>query len=589
MSERPDRTRKRWGTTGCSRALMLAAVLFAASIFPAASALAQTDAARPGGAGKSSKATPSAKSATANAFANVKSWGYQLRGIEPDVVARSPYDAVVIDFADREKPFTPAEVQAMRIKPDGSRRIVLAYLSIGEAERYRSYWQPAWEQQPPAWLGPENPEWRGNYPVRFWDHAWQKVIFGETNAYLDQIMAAGFDGAYLDRVDVHSLWEKEQTGTDRRMMDFVAGLSAYAKHRRPEFLIVPQNAEELLEDDLYLRSIDAVAKEDLLYGLGHGDKPNPTADVTHSANLLKRARRAGKGVLVVEYLCRREDVLKTERQIAQEFGFLPYIGPRTLHHLGMSEEDYCLPPGAMGRRVALLFGSSDYKFAPKVPAPAAGVKALAAALRQSGFTEVRERVDLGRDSMSQELQRFAEIARGAEWAVVYYGGLGFSLGGANYLLPVNARIDRPADVDREAVALDEVEIAVEPANKVRLVFLDACRPNPFLEQMQKRGMSQPAGPGITARLSPRAITIGYASRCESAIQPTVGAAATDLDVYTSALARHLVTPGLELPWFMERVRDSVLRATKGAQEPVHLGTLPDSVMFMPAPAETQTR
>ena len=137
-----------------------------------------------------------------NPLATAKSWAYQLRGIDPDAIARSPYDVVVVDFADREQPFTTAEVERMRSRPDGSRRIVLAYLSIGEAERYRAYWQADWHAKPPAWLGPENPEWKGNFPVRFWDPAWQNIILGNTDAYLDRIMAAGFDGTYLDRAKV---------------------------------------------------------------------------------------------------------------------------------------------------------------------------------------------------------------------------------------------------------------------------------------------------------------------------------------------------------------------------------------------------
>jgi cysteinyl-tRNA synthetase, unknown class len=514
-------------------------------------------------------------------LASAKSWGYQLRGIEPSVIARSSYDVVVIDFADRERPFTSAQVAAMRVKPDGSRRFVLAYLSIGEAERYRYYWQPAWQDAPPAWLGPENPEWRGNYPVRFWNADWQKIVFGTPESYLDRILSAGFDGAYLDRVDVHSVWEKEKADADRSMIEFVGALSAYAKRVRSEFLIVPQNAEELLEDVAYLQAIDGVAKEDLLYGLDHSEGSNDAANITYSTNQLKRARRAGKGVFVVEYLCQREEIAKAARRIGQDLGFLAYVGPRTLHRLGMEEEDYCLPPGSMGRRIALLIGSSAYQYVPPIAPPATNVKEMAAALRQAGFTQVRERMDLGRDSISQEFQRFAEAARTADWAVVYITGLGMHLSGTNYLLPVNARIDRPADVAREAIALEEAEIAVEPAKGVRLIFVDACRPNPFLEQMQRRGMTQAAGPGMTARPTRRPVAIAYGNRCETGVmeQERTGAAAGDSDIYTRALARHLATPGLELPWLMERVRDSVLRATKGKQDPAHLGTLPDKAMF----------
>lgn len=513
-------------------------------------------------------------------FAQAKSWGYQLRGIDPLAIARSSYDVVVIDFAKQERPFSRAEVEIMRGKPDGGRRIVLAYLSIGEAERYRSYWKSAWNTTPPAWLGPENPQWRGNFPVRFWESDWQNVIFGTANAYLDQIIAAGFDGAYLDRVDVYSEWEKEKLDAELAMVGFVAAISTYAKILRSEFLIVPQNAEELLVNDVYLRAIDAVAKEDLLYGIDHSGGVNPAETVAASIGLLRRARQAGKMVMVVEYLCRREEIAVAERRIAGELGFLPYVAPRTLHSLGLDQDDVCLPPGPLGRRIALLIGSAAYQHAEPVPRAAAGVRTLATALRQAGFTQVRERIDLGRDSISQELQRFTEAAREADWAIVYYAGLGINLSGRNYLVPVSARLDRPADVELEAVPLDEAERAVEPAKQVRIVFVDACRSNPFLQQMQRRGMTQAAGPGVRPGAARPALAMAFASRCDGA--PVAPAWAPEVgtgELYAEALARHLLTPGLELPWLMERVRDSVLRATRGAQDPVHVGVLPDGAMF----------
>lgn len=576
-----------WCRTAWAWAATLAAGLMA---LVAHAAQAQTTPPGPPGAAASTSRDQRDRPAiTTGPFAGVKSWGYQLRGINHRTIARSDYDVVVIDYADREKPFSAVEVEAMRTKPDGSRRIVLAYISVGEAERYRSYWRPAWQQAAPAWLGPENPEWRGNFPVRFWDLDWQKIVFGTKEAYLDQIIAAGFDGAYLDRVDVYTTWEKEVPDAEPRMKTFIAALSSYAKTLQAGFLIVQQNAEELLDDDTYLAAIDAVAKEDLLYGENHDDRANPVDSVAHSVRLLRRAARAGKAIMVVEYLCRRDEIAKAERRIARQLGFLPYVGPRTLHQLGMTDEDYCLPPGAMGRRVALLIGSGTYERAPHLSSSAANVKALAGVLRQAGFTEVRERMDLGRDSISQELQRFAETARGAEWAVVYYAGLSLRIDGTNYLLPINARLERPADVGREGIALEEVEIAVSQAKQVRLVLLDACRPNAFLEQMQRRGMSQSAGPGVTVRASRFPVTMGHASRCDSGPAPAATAERGGMDLYTAALVQHIATPGLELPWLMERVKDTVLRATKGAQEPAFVGILPDDAVFTPAaPAGTNS-
>ena len=119
---------------------------------------------------------------------------------------------VVIDYSGENGPFSKAQVEKMKRKPDGSRRIVLAYMSIGEAETYRWYWP----QRSSAWLGPENPEWHGNYGVRFWHPDWQAIIFD----YTDKIIAAGFDGVYLDKVD-----EFEEMGHEDEMVEFVARIS----------------------------------------------------------------------------------------------------------------------------------------------------------------------------------------------------------------------------------------------------------------------------------------------------------------------------------------------------------------------------
>ena len=80
-------------------------------------------------------------------------------------------------------------------------------MSIGEAEDYRYYWQPEWSRKPPLWLYEENPDWKGNYKVKYWDENWQKIIFGENNSYLDKILNCGFDGVYLDIIDAFEYFE----------------------------------------------------------------------------------------------------------------------------------------------------------------------------------------------------------------------------------------------------------------------------------------------------------------------------------------------------------------------------------------------
>ncbi len=119
----------------------------------------------------------------------------------------SDYDVFILDAFHGEDMLTPEETALLKSKPNGARRLVIAYLSIGEAEDYRYYWQSDWRPGDPGWLDHENPNWAGNYKVRYWDANWQAIIFGSENAYLDRILAAGFDGAYLDLVDAYEYFE----------------------------------------------------------------------------------------------------------------------------------------------------------------------------------------------------------------------------------------------------------------------------------------------------------------------------------------------------------------------------------------------
>jgi len=122
-------------------------------------------------------------------------------------IAPAHYDCLIIDAFIDDVPLTVAQVAALKVKPDGGRRLVLAYMSIGEAEDYRYYWQSDWSTNPPDWLTEENPDWPGNYKVRYWMPEWQAVIFGSAAAYLDRLLAAGFDGAYLDIIDAFEYFE----------------------------------------------------------------------------------------------------------------------------------------------------------------------------------------------------------------------------------------------------------------------------------------------------------------------------------------------------------------------------------------------
>jgi cysteinyl-tRNA synthetase len=266
---------------------------------------------------------------------NVRNWAYQLQGADPGEIAASPFDLVVIDHSrdgTGKGAYAVNEVQAMQRKADGRARVVLSYMSIGEAEDYRYYWKPHWETELPAWLGEENPDWPGNYKVRYWTPEWRALIFGHPNAYLDRIIAAGFDGVYLDIIDAFEYCESAHPTAAGDMVDFVVALSAYAKSKKPDFLIFPQNGEVLLENPRYLAAVDGIGKEDLFYTGDENSHPNTKPEIGESMKQLKRASAAGKLVLTVEYLTNLRHIQDYRKQAANA-GFLTYVAHRSLEIL----------------------------------------------------------------------------------------------------------------------------------------------------------------------------------------------------------------------------------------------------------------
>jgi cysteinyl-tRNA synthetase len=247
---------------------------------------------------------------------DVKNWRYQLAGIDPQAIASSSADLVVIDYAGSKGPFTRAEVEQMRRKPDGSRRLVLAYMSIGQAETYRWYWP----QRSSSWLGAKG---KRNYSVRFWLADWQKIIF----EYTEKIVTAGFDGVYLDHVD-----EFEDKGHKDDMVEFVARISSKAKARRADFMVVAQNGDALIPNAKFRRAIDAFAREDLFYGEDSEGKRNSAGTIRETIRRLKMLTAEGKPVLVVEYP-RNDEQAKTARREISENNFIGLIARRTLNQL----------------------------------------------------------------------------------------------------------------------------------------------------------------------------------------------------------------------------------------------------------------
>lgn len=123
-------------------------------------------------------------------------------------IQKTNYDILILDlFFNDGTSFTFDDVNTLKIKANGGKRQVICYMSIGEAEDYRYYWNPDWDFNKPEWLDKENKNWKGNYKVKYWDKDWQKIILGEESSYLDKILEANFDGVYLDIIDGFEYFE----------------------------------------------------------------------------------------------------------------------------------------------------------------------------------------------------------------------------------------------------------------------------------------------------------------------------------------------------------------------------------------------
>ena len=290
---------------------------------------------------------PAPAHATSNRLEQAASWGYQLLDLDVDLAVQSPFDLLVLDRTKDRTEATallPAEIARLKRKPDGSRRLVLASCSIGEAEAYRSYWRPEWERVAPEWLLGENPEWEDRYAVCFWHPGWRYLIAGSPGAELDRIIAQGFDGVLLDNCcAAESLRRDFPAAASARidlegdMVDLVRRVSDYARARQPGFYVLLQNAEALLERSDLRRAVDGVVKEELLFGLSAPEAANHHDAVERSRARLDLARHSGKPVFVVEYLASLAKIEEAATR-ARLLGYRLYVSSkdRELDHLVIS-------------------------------------------------------------------------------------------------------------------------------------------------------------------------------------------------------------------------------------------------------------
>jgi hypothetical protein len=217
------------------------------------------------------------------------------------------------------------------------------------------------------------------------------------------------------------------------------------------------------------------------------------------------------------------------------------------------------------KRVALVIGNSAYAKVPALPNPANDAKALGELLTNAGLDVVVTKTNLDLASMRRTLREFAGIARDADVVIVFYAGHGIEVNGINYVVPVDAVLERDIDVEDETVSLDRITQIIEPARHLRMVILDACRDNPFASGMKRTIANRSIGRGLAQ------VDVSGVADTLVAFAAKAGSTAADGDgahsPFTAALLRHLATPGLDVRLALGRVRDDVIATTGGRQEP----------------------
>lgn len=290
-----------------------------------------------------------------------KSMAYvlQARGLGADRaavvrrLAECGRDVVVLDavFTTDDGPWTPEELRTIRAGKPGRR--VVAYVSVGEAEDYRPYWKKEWDADgdgkpdaaAPKFLNTENPDWKGNYRVRYWHKEWQEIMLPA----VDQVVAQGFDGIYLDIVDAFEFYEYDpatkdwrdnmtnpETGNSYRrdMIAWVGAIAKRARDRKPGFLVIPQNAAQLLEHEDYRALVSAIGVEDLFVS---GSKLRTEKDFRYSVGFLNQLKADGKPVLVIDYP-KSDKVNAAAFELSTRHGFTHLLTDRDLKTLGVSSQ-----------------------------------------------------------------------------------------------------------------------------------------------------------------------------------------------------------------------------------------------------------
>ncbi len=294
-----------------------------------------------------------------------RTWMYQIQDLNRtealEALAATDYPLLVIESGHnfKEDPYdTPAVIRALRRTPGGDKRLLLAYIDIGQAEDYRDYWGPDWQAPSagrrgrPDFIVTMDPDgWSGNYPVAYWRPEWKKIWIGP-NGIIPTLARLGFDGIYLDWVEayddeyVRAAAEEDDVSPEDEMIRFIEELGRTGRKTTSDFLVVVQNAPYLIDHapGRYAKAIDGLAVEDTWFhgqgdagwnSPGAGDLRTRHQDEWSTQARLKQYRiyrKYGLPVFSVDYCVSRQNAARVYRD-ARAAGLRPLVTRVSLSRL----------------------------------------------------------------------------------------------------------------------------------------------------------------------------------------------------------------------------------------------------------------
>jgi len=221
------------------------------------------------------------------------------------------------------------------------------------------------------------------------------------------------------------------------------------------------------------------------------------------------------------------------------------------------------------RRVALVIGNAAYQYTAPLQNPVSDAQDIARVLKELQF-QVILKTDATLDTMRDAIFQFGEQLKGGGVGLLYYSGHGMQVKGENYLLPIDAKVVREDDIKRKTInARDILDKMDEAKSHLNLVFLDACRNNPFPRSVRAvsrglAGMNAPSGTLLVFATNPDNVAADGAGRNGS---------------YTKHLLHYLTQPGLEVGMMLRKIRTAVKEETHGQQVPWENGSIEGEFYF----------